>query len=59
MTPAEHFGNYTRSGVSKVYGKKYYEFPSITWIYFWIDKQRDDLSVDSSSTVTANKGGKK
>ena len=38
--------------------EKYYEFPGVTWIYFWIDNKIDDLSVDSS-TVAAKKGGNK
>ena len=45
MAPSKQFGNDIRSGVKwsevewsikGVCKNKYYEFPNITWLYFWI-----------------------
>ena len=39
--PTRQSGNDTRNRVLKVYGKiKYYQVPSVTGIFFWIDKDR-------------------
>ncbi|HET7390215.1 MAG TPA: hypothetical protein VFJ51_05275 [Nitrososphaeraceae archaeon] len=39
--------------------EKYYELPSIAWLYFWIDNKHRLLIYIDSSTVAAKKRGKK